>query len=60
MAMDDEALYFIEGHKLMGRGIGYVVLAAIRRLAGGTQERYLPYRSAAHSFRRKAARYSCR
>lgn len=24
MAMDDEVLYFIERHKLMGRGIGYV------------------------------------
>ena len=24
MAMDDEVLYFIERHELMGRGIGYV------------------------------------
>ena len=24
MATDDEVLYFIERHKLMGRGIGYV------------------------------------
>jgi predicted nucleic acid-binding protein len=24
MALDDEVLYFIERHKLMGRGIGYV------------------------------------
>ena len=24
MAMDDEVLYFIDRHKLMGRGIGYV------------------------------------
>ena len=32
MAMDDEVLYFIEKHKLVGRGIGYVdahLLAAV-------------------------------
>jgi len=46
MATDDEVLYFIERHKLMGRGIGYVdahllAAAAIGRSSLWTRDKRL-------------------
>lgn len=46
LATDDEVLYFIERHKLMGRGIGYVdahllAAAAIGRSLLWTRDKHL-------------------